>query len=533
MSTGREPLPSDLAAAHAMILAERTARIEAEARARDALAEVSGVRLEIERLKLLLARMRRERYGQSSERGARLIEQLELQLAELEEGVAEDEAAAEIAAPVMEPAARPRRARKPARRPLPENLPRERIVYPAPCACPKCGGPVRKLGEDVTESLECEPRRWKVVEHVREKVSCRSCEAISQPPAPSHPIARGRAGPNLLALVLAAKYGQHLPLTRQSAIFAREGVEIDVSTLADWVGAAAASLMPLVEVIRAHVFAALRLHGDDTTVPVLAKERTRIGRLWVYVRDDRPFAGPAPPAAAFFYSPDREGLHPERHLAGFAGILQADAYGGFNRLYEPGRKPGPILEAACWAHARRKLYELAATSKAPVAAEAVRRIDRLFAVERDVAGLSAEARLAVRQERSAPILADLEPWLRQQQERLSRKSEVGKAIAYTTRRWEALTRFMSDGRICLSNNAAERALRGVAVGRRNWTFAGSDRGGERAAAIYTLIETAKLGGVDPQAWIADVLARLPDHPAKRIGDLLPWNWTAPAKAAAA
>jgi transposase len=291
--------------------------------------------------------------------------------------------------------------------------------------------------------------------------------------------------------------------------------------------------MPLVEVIRAHVFAALRLHGDDTTVPVLAKERTRIGRLWVYVRDDRPFAGPAPPAAAFFYPPDREGLHPERHLAGFAGILQADAYGGFNRLYEPGRKPGPILEAACWAHARRKLYELAATSKAPVAAEAVRRIDRLFAVERDVAGLSAEARLAVRQERSAPILADLEPWLRQQQERLSRKSEVGKAIAYTTRRWEALTRFMSDGRICLSNNAAERALRGVAVGRRNWTFAGSDRGGERAAAIYTLIETAKLGGVDPQAWIADVLARLPDHPAKRIGDLLPWNWTAPAKAAAA
>ncbi|MDF2972582.1 MAG: transposase, partial [Microvirga sp.] len=244
--------------------------------------------------------------------------------------------------------------------------------------------------------------------------------------------------------------------------------------------------------------------------------------------DDRPFAGPAPPAAAFFYSPDREGIHPERHLAGFAGILQADAYGGFNRLYEPNREPGPILEAACWAHARRKLYELAVTSKAPIAAEAVRRIDRLFAVERDVAGLSAEARLAVRRERSAPLLADLEPWLRQQQERLSRKSEVGKAIAYATRRWEALTRFMGDGRICLSNNAAERALRGVAVGRRNWTFTGSDRGGERAAAIYTLIESAKLNGIDPQAWLADVLARLPDHPAKRIGELLPWNWhTAP------
>jgi transposase len=526
MSTDREPLPSDLAAAHAMILTERDARQRAEAL-------VSAAALEIERLKLLLARMRRERFGQSSERGARLVEQLELQLAELEEGVAEEEAAAEIAAPVGEPAARPRRARRPARRPLPENLPRERIVYPAPCACPKCGGPVRKLGEDVTESLECEPRRWKVVEHVREKVSCRSCEAISQPPAPSHPIARGRAGPNLLALVLAAKYGQHLPLNRQSAIYAREGVEIDVSTLADWVGASAAGLMPLVLAIRTHVFAAERLHGDDTTVPVLAKERTRIGRLWAYVRDDRPFAGPAPPAVAFFYSPDREGIHPERHLAGFAGILQADAYGGFNRLYELGREPGPILEAACWAHARRKLYELAALGKAPIAAEAVRRIDRLFAVERDIAGLSAEARLAVRRERSASILADLEPWLRQQQERLSRKSEVGKAIAYTTRRWEALTRFMTDGRICLSNNAAERALRGVAVGRRNWTFAGSDRGGERAAAIYTLIETCKLNGVDPQAWLADVLARLPDHPAKRIGDLLPWNWRAAMDGSAA
>ncbi len=524
MSTDRGPLPSDLTTAHAMILAERAARLAAEERARDAEAEVSGVRLEIERLRLLLARMRRERYGQSSERGARLIEQLELQLAELEEGVAEEEAAAEIVAPTPERAERSGRTRRPARRPLPEHLPRERIIYPAPCACPKCGGPVRRLGEDVTESLECEPRRWKVVEHVREKVSCRACEAVSQPPAPSHPIARGRAGPKLLALVLAAKYGQHLPLTRQSAIYAREGVEIDVSTLADWVGAAAASLMPLVEAIRAHVFAAERLHGDDTTVPVLAKGRTRIGRLWVYVRDDRPFAGPAPPAAAFFYSADREGIHPERHLAGFAGVLQADAYGGFNRLYAPGREPGPILEAACWAHARRKLYELAATAKAPVAAEAVRRIDRLFAVERDIAGLSAEARLAARRDRSAPILAELEPWLRRQQERLSRKSEVGKAIAYATRRWEALTRFMSDGRICMSNNAAERALRGVAVGRRNWTFAGSDRGGERAAAIYTLIETAKLNGVDPQGWLADVLARLPDHPARRISELLPWHW---------
>jgi transposase len=530
---GLDLLPNDLAAAHAMLCAERAARHAAETQLaeRDAAiarqaGEVAALRFEIERLKLLLAKMRREQYGQSSERGARIIAQLELQLADLEESAAEEETAAEIAAPASERTVRPGGTRKPARRPLPEHLPRERIVYPAPCACPKCGGPVRKLGEDVTETIECEPRRWKVVEHVREKVSCRCCEAISQPPAPSHPIARGRAGSNLLALVLAAKYGQHLPLTRQSAIYAREGVELDVSTLADWVGSSAAGLMPLVLGVRVHVFVAERLHGDDTTVPVLAKERTKIARLWGYVRDDRPFGGLDPPAVAFFYSPDRTGEHPERHLAEFAGILQADAYAGFNRLYEPKREPGPILEAACWSHARRKLFELAAVSKAPIAAEAVRRIDELFAIEREINGKPAEERLAVRKERARPLVIELEAWLRVQHERVSRKAEIGKAIAYSLNHWTALTRFLEDGRICMSNNAAERALRGIAVGRRNWTFAGSDRGGERAAAIYTLIETCKLNGVDPQAWLADVLARLPDHPAKRVGDLLPWTWKA-------
>ncbi|HEX6013688.1 MAG TPA: IS66 family transposase, partial [Geminicoccaceae bacterium] len=473
---GPDSLPNNLAAAHAMIRAERTARLAAEARARQAEAEVSSSHLEIERLKLLLAKARREQYGRSSERGAKLVEQLELQLAELEETAAEEETTAEIAAPAREPVAHPRGARKPARRPLPEHLPRERIVYPAPCACLNCGGPVRKLGEDITETLECEPRRWKVVEHVREKVSCRRCEAVSQPEAPSHPIARGRAGPNPLALVLAAKYGQHLPLTRQSAIYAREGVELDVSTLADWVGSSTASLMPLVLAVRAHVFAAERLHGDDTTVPVLAKERTKIGRVWGYVRDDRPFGGPDPPAVAFFYSPDRGGEHPERHLASFAGLLQADAYAGFNRLYDPRREPGPILEAACWAHARRKLFELAAVSKAPIAAEAVRRIDELFKIEREINGKPAEERLAVREGRAKPLVAELEAWLRAQQARVSRKSEIGKALAYALNHWAALTRFLGDGRICLSNNAAERALRGIAVGRKNWTFAGSDRG---------------------------------------------------------
>jgi transposase len=306
-----------------------------------------------------------------------------------------------------------------------------------------------------------------------------------------------------------------------------------VSTLADWVGSSVATAMPLVLAIRQHVFAAERIHCDDTTVPVLAKEKTKIGRLWAHVRDDRPFGRPDPPAVAFFYSPDRAGEHPERQLAMFAGIMQADAYAGFNRLYDPSRKPGPIIEAACWAHARRKFYELAELTKAPMASEAVRRIDELFAIEREINGLTAEARLAARRQRAAPIVAELEPWLRAQRDRVSGKSEIGKAIAYTLKRWTALTRFMADGRICLSNNAAERALRGIAVGRANWTFAGSDRGGERAAAVYTLIETAKLNGVDPQAWLADVLARLPDHPAKRINDLMPWSWKKSPLAAAA
>jgi transposase len=306
------------------------------------------------------------------------------------------------------------------------------------------------------------------------------------------------------------------------------------STSRRWptVGAAAATLMPLIEVVRAHVFAAWRLHGDDTPVPVLAKGQTRTGRLWVYVRDDQPFAGPDPPAAAFFYSPDRGGAHPERHLAGWAGCLQADAYAGFNRLYDGRRVPGPVVEVACWAHARRKLYELAQLKKAPIAVQAVQRIDALFAIERDINGAAIDQRRAVRAERVKPLVAELETWLAEQRARLSAKNELARAIDYSLKRWAALTRFLDDGRLCLSNNAAERALRCVAVGRKNWTFAGSDAGGERAATIYTLIETAKLNGVDPRAWLADILARLPDHPAKRIDELLPWNWRTARRAAA-
>jgi transposase len=527
-----DSLPTDLASAHALIIAQRAALSAAELRARTAESEAQYRALLIEKLKFTIRKLRHERFGQSSERGA-LLDQLELQLADLEADAAQSEAAARIAATGDKIMVASFERRRPARRPLPEHLPRERIVYPAPSACPCCGGTtLRKIGEDVTDTLELIPRQWKVIQHVREKFSCRACEAITQPPAPSHPIARGRAGPKLLAHILFSKYGLHLPLNRQSAVYAREGVDLDVSTLADWVGAAAATLMPLVEAIRAHVFAAERIHADDTTVPVLAKGKTRTGRLWTYVRDDRPFAGPDPPAAVFFYSRDRGGEHPEQHLAGFAGLMQADAYAGFNRLYEADRKAGPIVEAACWAHARRKFFDLARINKAPIAAEAVARIDALFAVERELNGTSPDQRLAARHERSQSLIAELKTWLRAQRAKLSVKNETAKAIDYSLKRWTALTRFLDDGRLCISNNAAERALRGIAIGRHNWTFAGSDEGGRRAAAIYTLIETAKLNDVDPQAWLADVLARLPDHPARRIAELLPWNWNIERRAAA-
>jgi transposase len=532
MTPGTDSLPTDLAGAHAMIIAQREALIASEARATAAESEAKFRALLIEKLKYTIAKLRHEKFGQSSERGA-ILEQLELSLAELEEDASEAATAAQRAAARAKIEVRSFERRTPARRPLPEHLPRERIVYPAPAACPCCGGALHKIGEDVTEMLELVPRQWKVIQHVREKFSCRSCESISQPPAPSYPIARGRAGPSLLAHVLFSKYCLHLPLNRQSTAYAHEGIELEVSTLADWVGACAATLMPLVEAIRAHVFAAERLHADDTTVPVLAAGKTRTGRLWTYVRDDRPFAGPDPPAAAFFYSPDRSGEHPQQHLVTYAGLMQADAYAGFKRLYEPSRKGGPIVEAACWAHARRKFFDLARLQKAPIAIEAVERIDALFAIEREINGMTPQERLAVRAERNRPLVAELETWLRQQRRKLSPKNETAKAIDYSLKRWPALTRFLVDGRLCMSNNAAERELRAVAIGRRNWTFAGSDEGGRRAAAIYTLIATAKLNDVDPQAWLTDVLARLPDYPARRISELLPWNWLPPTRVAEA
>ena len=525
MTPTANTVPEDISQLRAALAAEQLARREAEARA-------SGAEAMVAHLKLLIAQLKHDRFGASSERGRKLLDQLELQLEELEAAATEDEAAL---GPDQEGLpSRPRAIRRrPVRGPLPAHLPRERMVVPGPTECPCCRGKLAKLGEDVTETLEVVPRRWKVVQTVRERFTCRACETITQPPAPFHPIARGRAGPELLAMILEAKFGQHLPLNRQSDTYAREGVEIDVSTMADWVGACTATLAPLTALIEAHVMAAGRIHGDDTTVPVLAKGKTATGRLWAYVRDDQPFGGSAPPAAMFHYSRDRRGEHPNRHLAGYAGILQADAYAGFNDLYHPGRKPGPLTEAGCWAHGRRKLFDLAQVARAPLAAEAVRRIDAIFDVERSINGLPAEQRLAIRQSHVAPLVADLETWMRGARGKMSRHAEVAKAMDYMLKRWDTFSRFLGDGRICLSNNAAERALRGVALGRKAWLFAGSDRGGDRAAAMYSLIITAKLNDVDPRAWLADVLRRIAGHPASRLHELLPWNWRQPAQGTAA
>lgn len=510
-----EPIPSDIDVLRAALVTEQQARREAEARA-------SGAEAMVAHLKLLIAKMKRDRFGASAERGRKLLDQLEMQLEELETAATEDEVAANAAPDKT--TVRPFARAKPVRGPLPAHLPRERVVLPSPASCPCCGGKLAKLGETITETLESIPRTYKVIQTVREKFSCRSCETITQPPAPFHPIARGRAGPDLLATIMHGKFGEHQPLNRQSERFALEGIDLSVSTLADWVGACTSALSPLVALIAAHVLAAERLHGDDTTVPVLARGKTITGRVWVYVRDDLPFGGRAPPGAIFYYSPDRGGKHPCSHLKNYAGILQADAYAGFNDLYHPARKPAPIIEAACWAHGRRKLFVLADVAKAPLAIEAVRRIDAIFDVEREINGLTAEQRLAIRQVRVAPLVTSLEQWMRGERTRLSRHADVAKAIDYMLKRWDAFTRFLGDGRICLTNNAAERGLRGIALGRRSWLFAGSDRGGERAAAMYSLIVTAKMNDVDPRAWLADVLARIADHPVQRLRELLPWSW---------
>jgi transposase len=521
MSLATAELPADMVSLRAFALACQSELKVAEL-------SVQYKALEIEKLKLQIAKLRRMQFGRSSERITRQIEQLELRLEELETG--EAEAAAKAAAGNAYPMPPIRERAKPKRQPLPDHLPRQEVVHqPADdgaCKCPDCGKGMARLGEDVTEVLDYVPGHFQVIRHVRPKYACTACDAITQAPAPAMPTPRGRATSATLAHLLVSKYCDHLPLYRQSEIYAREGLEIDRSTLGDWVGQAAWLLDPVVAAIRKHVFAAEKIHGDDTTVPVLTPGlgRTATGRLWVYVRDDRLFAGAAAPAAAYFYSPDRGAEHPTAHMVSFTGFLQADGYAGFEGLYNPARtKPGPIVEVACWAHCRRKFYDVWEATKSPVAKEALDRIAAVYAIEDKARFAPAAERVEHRRE-TAPLLAAFFVWAGATVVRLSGKLELAKAFRYTISRREELTRFVTDGRLEVDNNVAENAMRGIALGRKNYLFCGSDAGGERAAAIYTLVATAKLNGLNPEAYLRDILAKIADgHTINRITELVPWR----------
>lgn len=501
-------LPDDIDALKALVLAQQASMEQMT------LALASRA-LEVEQLKLLIAKLQRMQFGRKSEKIDRQIERLECRLEDLlaEEGVID----------AQPPASMPVTPRMPStRQPLPPELPREdRILEPADQACPDCGGHLKPLGEDVSEQLEIVNTAFKVIRHIRRKKACACCDRIVQVPAPSRPILRGVAGPGLLAHILVSKFADHQPLYRQSVIYARQGVEIDRSSMGRWVGACSALMAPLVDALRRHVMAGSKLHADDTTVPVLAagNGQTRTGRLWTYVRDDRSAGDFIPPAVWFAYTPDRKGIHPQTHLAGFHGILQADAYAGFNAIYETGR----VQEAACWAHTRRKFHDLHVVHATAFTTEVLRKIGELYWIEEQIRGKPPDVRRQIRQEQALPLLVDFEAWLRGRLPALSAKSDTTKAINYALNQWQALLLYCDHGIAEIDNNAAERALRSVALGRKNFLFMGADSGGERAAAMYALIGTAKLNGMDPEAYLRHVLTYIADHPINRINELLPWN----------
>lgn len=516
-------------------------RLVLEHRSRD-----QAQQLEIERLKIQLARLRRWKFGRSSEQLDLEIAQIELTLQVLQAVAPRPDAGSAAAQAALQNAAPTRERRPPVRRALPAHLPRETVVHVSPavlngCTCAQCGGRLRKLGQDVAEMLELVPSYFKVIRHVREKHSCVACAGIMQAPAPSRPIERGLPGPGLLAHVTAGKYCYHQPLYRQSEVYGYAGVPIDRSTLAQWVGAASALVSPLVHAIRRHVLSAQQLHADDTPLPVLdpGRGRTKTGYLWTYVRDERPWGSAMAPAVWFEYSPNRKGEHPRRHLRDFRGIVHSDAYAGLNEVFEyfapnigakrSDARAGPprMQRSLCWAHVRRKLYDLYVALDSPVAREGIDRIGELYAIEREIRGLSPQERHRERQQRAVPLLESLHSWLLNTLAQLSQGSALAKAIRYAVKpaHWPALIYYCTDGQVEIDNNAAERSLRTVALGRRSYLFAGSDAGGERAAAMYTLIGSCKLNKIDPESYLRYVFERIADHPINRIDELLPWNVT--------
>jgi len=510
-------LPNDPRELRSLLLASQAAVKASEAEITDLKARLQSRDEELRNLQLQLIKLRRMQFGRSSEKLNNEIVQLELRLEELE-----TEQALETPIVDVKPA---KTNQKPARRPLPEHLLRETIRHAGPCNCPACGGPLQSMGVDTREELEYIPARFKVIRHEREKLACRSCDTVVQAEVPTRPIERGLAGPGLLAHVVVSKFADHLPLYRQSVIYAREGVTLERSTMAGWVGQMGTLLAPLHDALGRYVLAGNKLHADDTPVPVLKPGlgRTKTGRFWTYVRDDRN-AGQTDPAAAWFqYTPDRKGERPRTHLKNFTGTLQADAYAGFHHLYQGDK----IREAACWAHVRRKFYDFAEANASPIANEALARIAMLYAIEQQVRGQPTDVRQAARGARAGPLLAAFKTWLGAEQRQLSKKSALSKVIYYALVRWPALTRYVDDGLLEIDNNIAENALRCVALGRKNYLFAGSDAGGERAALMYSLLATAKLNGINPEAYLRHVLAIIAAHPINRIDELLPWNVVLP------
>jgi transposase len=500
-------LPDDVATLQQMV---RTLAVDRAA--------LTQAQAEIERLRLIVQKLQRSQFGRRAERLDN--DQLQFGFEDLEADIARVEAKL---APEGASATRPSsRTDRPS---LPGHLSRQDIRLDLEHqACPCCGGALHMIGETVSEVLDHVPARLRVIRICRPRYGCRACGTIHQAPAPERPIAKGLASPGLLAHVLVAKYCDHLPLYRQSQIFARQGVELDRSTLANWVGGAVWWLEPLQARLAEHVFASQKLFADDTPIPVLdpGRGRTKTGRLWVYARDDRPWNGPDPPAAVYLYSPDRRAERPASHLAQFRGVVQVDGYPGFERL----RTGGKILLAACWAHARRKFYEVHQATGSPVAAEALRRIAELYAVETAIRGQTAETRQGVRRTKSLPLVGAMKTWLEAELGRVPPRGGLADAIRYALTRWSALCRFLDDGRVELDTNTVERAIRPIALGRKNHLFAGSDGGAARWAVVASLLATAKLNAVEPFAYLRDVLERMSNgHPMSRLDDLLPWNWT--------